>query len=320
MDLNGRNVLVCGGAGFIGSHLVERLRTEKPRNIVVLDNLFLGQLSNLETAKKLIPGLKLWIRDASNLQALEEIIKAEKIDVVFDLATIPLPASYVHPVWTYTNNVDIVLNFCELLRRDEFSLYVHTSSSEAYGTAISVPMREDHPMNPTTTYGASKASQDLAIQAFDRMYDLDYLILRPFNNFGERQNDRMYAAVIPITIGRILRGERPVRNGDGLQTRDYIYVKDTVDAFVRLSKNDSCRKQIVNVARGTEVTIGDLIQLVCKLMNYVGPVEVGPARSNDVRRHYADNTRLKAFIDFNPSPFEEVLPQVIDYYRKGSLT
>jgi UDP-glucose 4-epimerase len=106
-------------------------------------------------------------------------------------------------------------------------------------------------------------------------------------------------------------------NGDGLQTRDYIYVKDTVDAFVKLSKNDSCRKQVVNVARGQEIAIGDLIRLICRLMSYDGPIEPAPARSNDVRRHYADNTRLKSFIDFSPSPFEQVLPQVIDYYREG---
>jgi nucleoside-diphosphate-sugar epimerase len=192
-EITGKNVMVTGGAGFIGSHLVDRLIQEKPNKIVVIDNLFLGQLENLEKAKKNFGNLTILIRDASIFSVVEEIIAKEEVQTVFDLATVPLPTSYVQPRWTYENNIRIVLNFCELLRQDKFDFYVHCSSSEAYGTAQFVPMTEDHPLNPTTTYGASKASQDLLIQAFDRMYDFNFFIFRPFNNFGERQNDQAYA-------------------------------------------------------------------------------------------------------------------------------
>jgi UDP-glucose 4-epimerase len=316
-EITGKNVMVTGGAGFIGSHLVDRLIQEKPNKIVVIDNLFLGQLENLENAKKNFSSLTILIRDASIFSVLEEILAKEEVQTVFDLATVPLPTSYVQPRWTYENNIRIVLNFCELLRQDKFDFYVHCSSSEAYGTAQFVPMTEDHPLNPTTTYGASKASQDLLIQAFDRMYDFNFLIFRPFNNFGERQNDQAYAGVIPITIKRILQGDKPIQHGDGKQTRDFIYVKDTVDGVVRVSKNPKSRKQIIHVCRGREIEVGELIKIICDETGYDGEIEVIPnPRPTDVTRHFASNEKLKSIIDFNPTDLETAIGRVVDWYRR----
>lgn len=314
--LEGTNVLVSGGAGFIGSHLVDRLTRERPAKIVVVDNLFLGKLENLEDAKRIFPNLKIYVRDLTILPTTEEIVKEEKIDYVYDLATIPLAASYVHPSYTYQNNINIVMNFCELLRKDAFKFYVHASSSEALGSAIQIPMPENHPMNPTTTYGASKASQDLFIQAFDRMYDIPYFIFRPFNNFGPRQNEGSYAGVIPITIMQILKKQAPIIFGDGEQTREFIYVKDTADAVVRLSKDTRSHKKIVHVARGEEFRIKYLIDLICKTMNYLGKVESAPPRPNDVRKHLANVTLMKSIIDFKPTSLEVALPEVVAWYRK----
>jgi UDP-glucose 4-epimerase len=313
--LEGSNILVGGGAGFIGSHLIDRLIQEKPKKIVVVDNLFLGNLENLKESQRAFSGLKVYVRDLSILPTVEEIIKDEKIDFVYDLATIPLPTSYVHPVYTFENNIDIVTNFCELLRKDTFKFYVHASSSEALGTAITLPMGEKHEMNPTTTYGASKAAQDLFIQAFDRMYDIDFFVFRPFNNFGERQNFGAYAGVIPITILRILKGEKPIIHGDGQQTREMVYVKDTADAVVRLSKDARSHKQIIHVARGEEIHIRYLVELICKLMGYTGEIESASPRPNDVRRHLADISKMRSIIDFRPTSFEVALPKVIDWYR-----
>lgn len=315
-ELTGKNIMVTGGAGFIGSHLVDRLIQEHPNKIVVIDNLFLGKLENLEYAKSNFDNLIIYIRDASIFPVLEEIIVKEEIKTVFDLATIPLPTSYVQPKWTYENNIRLVLNFCELLRQGKFDFYVHCSSSEAYGTAQFVPMTEDHPLNPTTTYGASKASQDILIQAFDKMYDLNFFIFRPFNNFGERQNDQAYAGLIPVTIKKVLRGEKPVQHGDGKQTRDFIYVKDTVDAVVRASKSPKSRKQILHVCRGREIEIGRLIRIICDEIGYNGEIEVVPnPRPKDVTRHFASNEKLKSIIDFNPTDLETAIGRVIDWYR-----
>jgi len=316
-EITGKNIMVTGGAGFIGSHLADRLSQEHPNKIVVIDNLFLGNLENLKHARANFDNLIIYIRDASIFSVLEEIIVKEEIETVFDLATIPLPTSYLQPRWTYENNIRIVLNFCELLRQGIFDFYVHCSSSEVYGTAQFVPMTENHPLNPTTTYGASKASQDILIPAFDRMYDLNFFIFRPFNNFGERQNDQAYAGVIPVTIKRILRGEKPVQHGDGKQTRDFIYVKDTVDAVVRVSKTPKCRKQIIHVCRGREVEIGRLIRIICEKMGYNSEIDVIPnPRPKDVRRHYASNEKLKSMIDFDPTDLEAGIGRVVDWYRR----
>jgi UDP-glucose 4-epimerase len=176
-------------------------------------------------------------------------------------------------------------------------------------------MKEDHPLNPTTTYGASKASQDILIQSYDKMYDLNYFIFRPFNNFGERQNDQTYAALIPITIKRIMNGLKPIQHGDGKQTRDYIYVKDTVDAVVRLAKTEKSRKQIINVSRGKEIAVEFIIKTICKKMNYKGEIEVIPnPRLVDVKRHWSSNEKLKSILAINPTPFEVSIGNVIDYY------
>jgi UDP-glucose 4-epimerase len=316
VSLKGKNVIVTGGAGFIGSHLVDRLINENPEKIVVIDNLFLGKLSNLDTAISNFDNLKIYIRDASIYSLLEEIIEGENIDIVLDLATIPLPTSYIQPRWTYENNIRIVLNFCELLRKEKFNFYVHCSSSEAYGTAKFVPMTEDHPLNPTTTYGASKAAQDLLIQSFDRMFDFNYFIFRPFNNFGERQNEKSYAGVIPITIKRILNGEQPIQHGDGEQTRDFIYVKDTVDGVVKLVKNSKSLKQIIHVTRGKEIKIKDVIKIICEQMNYPGEIKKIPnPRLTDVQRHYASNEKIKSIIDFKPTDLEKAISKVIEWYR-----
>lgn len=315
--LEGANVLVTGGAGFIGSHLVDRIAVERPAHIVVVDNLFLGRQENLADARRSLGDrLLMYVRDASIASVMEQIIADEGIQVVFDLATIPLPASYGQPRWTFENNVGIVMCLLELLRKDRFEMYIHCSSSEAYGTAQFVPMTEEHPMNPTTTYGASKAAQDLLIQAYDRMYDLPYFIFRPFNNFGERQNDQAYAGVIPTTIKRIHAGLPPVQHGDGTQTRDFIYVKDTVDAIVKLAKS-GFRKGIVNVCRGREVSVGDLLRIIAQVMRWKGEIERVPnPRATDVKRHFADNARLKSIIpDFEPTDLEKAIGHVVDWYE-----
>jgi len=316
VELAGRDILVTGGAGFIGSHLVDRIAQEQPNKVVVVDNLFLGRPENLESAKQVLGDrLRIYVRDASIAPVIEQIIREEHISLVYDLATIPLPASYGQPRWTFENNIGIVMALLELLRRDQFEMYVHCSSSEAYGTAQFVPMTEEHPLHPTTTYGASKAAQDLLIQAYDRMYGLNFFIFRPFNNFGERQNDQAYAGVIPTTIKRILAGQPPVQHGDGSQTRDFIYVRDTVDAVVRLTKA-GYRKGILNVCRGREIAIRDLLHLIASVMRWKGEIEVvSNPRPTDVTRHFADNSKLRSVIDFHPTDLEQAIGRVVEYYR-----
>ena len=273
MNLKNKSVMVTGGAGFIGSHLVDRLIKEKPEKIVVVDNFFLGKRHNLDDAKRNFDNLKVYNADAANQKKMENVIKSNNVDVVFNLAVIPLLVSFEKPAWTYWHNTDMTMAFCELLRKGAYNTLIHCSSSEAYGSAEYLPMDEKHPLNPTTPYAASKAASDLLVTSYQKSFGIDAALLRPFNNYGPRQNDGSYAGVIPITIQRILSEKTPIVYGDGRQTRDYLYVTDTADAFIKIYEKKKSRGKIINVASGKELEIGGLIRRIAKHMDWKERVE-----------------------------------------------
>lgn len=318
MSLTNKSILVTGGAGFIGSHLVDRLIDEKPENLVVVDKFYLGEdkIRNLSSAKSRFPSLKVYREDAAKMRLMKKNLKNESIEVVFNLAAICLPASLIKPKWTYDTNVAIVSNLCELLRKDYFKTLIHFSSSEAYGDAEQVPMDESHPLKPTTPYGASKIASDHLILSYYKTFDIDVSIVRPFNTYGPRQNEGTYAGVIPLTIRRILRGESPVIYGDGLQTRDYTYVTDVADAAVKVYQAKSTRGKVLNIASAKEISIKDLISKIAKLMNCKKPVIYDKQRPGDVRRFIGSNSLAKKIINYKPKvDFEEGLRRTINWYR-----
>lgn len=318
ISLKNKSILVTGGAGFIGSHLVDKLIKEEPEKIVVVDNLFLGKEVNLLDALKNFENLKIFQEDASNFEKMDGILRTENIDVVFNLAVIPLPTSLIKPVWTVDVNIKITNILCELLREEAFETLIHCSSSEAYGSAEYVPMDEKHSLNPTTPYAASKAACDLIVLSYYRTFEIDVAIVRPFNNYGPRQNERAYAGVIPTTIKAILEGQTPAIFGDGKQTRDYIYVTDTADAMIKIYKNKNTRGRLINIGSGEEISINNLIRMICQVMGYNNnPMHKDP-RIGDVRRHCADITLAKEVIDFKPRiDFEEGLRKTVEWYAKS---
>jgi len=318
MGLTDGRILVTGGAGFIGSHLVDRLIKEKPARLVVVDNFFLGEdkTRNLSEAKRAFPRLKVYHHDASKLQAMKKILKDEGIEIVFNLAVVCLPASLVRPKWAHDTNVTITSTFCELLRKDCFDTLVHFSSSEVYGDAKQVPMDENHPLEPSTPYGASKIASDHLVLSYCKTFDVDASIIRPFNNYGPRQNEGVYAGVIPITIGRILKGESPVIDGDGLQTRDYTYVTDTANAAVKIYKTKETRGKVLNIASGEEITIKHLVSTIAKIMNCKKPIVYDKPRPGDIRRFIGSNELAKKLISYKQRvSFDEGLRRTIDWYR-----
>jgi len=316
MNLNNKSALVTGGAGFIGSHLVDRLIQEKPSNLVVVDNFFLGKESNLEEAKRNYPGLKIYALDASNYEAMENVVKQERTQVVFNLAAVPLPASLDKPRWTYEHNNSITLCFCELARKGYFDTLIHCSSSEAYGTCQYAPMDENHPLIPTTPYGAGKAATDLLVLSYIKTFNIDASIIRPFNNYGPRQNEGNYAGVIPLTIKRILSDEAPVIYGE--QTRDYIYVTDTTDAAVEIYNCKDSRGKVVNIASGCEITINKLVGVISQYMDCAKPFVYESERPGDVRRFIASIDLVQDLISFEPRiSFEEGLKHTIEWYKNN---
>jgi len=324
MRLTNKSILVTGGAGFVGSHLVEKLIDEKPDNLVVVDNFYLGKKRNLYFAKQKFHDLKIYNQDATKQKEMEKIFKDENVDVVFDLAVIPLPTSLVEPKWSYDTNVKLASTMCELARKDVFKTLIHYSSSEAYGSAVQVPMCEDHPLKPTTPYGASKIASDHLLSSYYMTFGIDVSILRPFNVYGPRQNEGTYAGVIPLTIKRILQGDSPVIHGDGLQTRDYTYVTDLVEATIKTYKVKATRGKPLNIASGKETTIKELISKIAKLMNCKKPIIYDKPRPGDVRRFFGSDSLAKKLINYQPKvDFEEGLKHTIKWYTrrfKNTLT
>ncbi|SDK53043.1 UDP-glucose 4-epimerase [Maridesulfovibrio ferrireducens] len=311
-EIKGSTVLVTGGAGFIGSHLVDRLLDMEAKEVVIIDNLFLGSEDNLREA--ISRGAILYRDDAEFSTSLEYIFERHSIDIVFNCATKALNYSFMNPSNSFETNTKVVLNLLELQRKKVFSTLCHFSTSEVYGTAVYEPMDEKHPRNPTTLYAAGKAAADLAVETYVRMYDLDAFIIRPFNNYGPRQNHKgELAGVIPLTVYRVLNDIPLEIHGDGNQSRDFIYVTDTVEAILavygKLEKGES-----VNISTHNQVCIKEVIETIADAMGYQGEILRKPARGSDVYCHNASNDKLMGMISYNLTPFSEGLKKSIDWY------
>lgn len=311
-----RRPLVTGGAGFIGSHLVDALLAGGAERVIVVDTFFLGKESNLTAARAAGDRLVVHREDAGDLAAMTAVCAAEEPDVVFNLATKALLYSFFNPAGACRVNLDIALALGELLRVGAFERLVHLSSSEVYGTAQFVPMTEDHPLLAETSYAAGKAAADLTLASYVRMFDLDIRTVRPFNNYGPRQNEGAFAAVVPLTIGRILAGEPPRLQGDGEQTRDFIYVGDTVAGLLALAEEPALRGEVANLGSGVETSIREVVETIADLMGWDGPIGRDPARAADVRCHCADTTKAEKYLGpLATTSLREGLARTIEWYR-----
>ena len=310
----GQGILVTGGAGFIGSHLVDRLLMDGAREVVIIDNLFVGSEDNLTSA--LATGRTVFYRDDAELStSLDYIFEKYAIDVVFNCATKALNYSFLNPANAFSTNVTVALNLLEIQRRGGFKTLCHFSTSEVYGSAAYEPMDEAHPKNPTTTYAAGKAAADYAVESYVKMFDLDAFIVRPFNNYGPRQNYKgMLAGIIPITVWRILNNIAPELHGDGLQSRDFIYVHDTVDAVVKLY-GQMMSGDSVNISTDNQITVAELLPRICQDMGYTGEIINKPGRKSDVLCHIASNVKIRTMIDYTLTPFEQGLRDTLAWYK-----
>ncbi|MDR2409932.1 MAG: GDP-mannose 4,6-dehydratase [Bacteroidales bacterium] len=316
--IKGSTVLVTGGAGFIGSTLVERLLKEGAKEIIVVDNLFCGREDNLP-AQAGGGAVVLYKEDAEFASSLEYIFYKHEIDIVINCATKALNYSFVNPANAFSVNTNIVINLLELLRKQKYKTLCHFSTSEVYGTAIYEPMDEAHPKNPMTAYAAGKAAADIAVETYVRMFNLDAFIFRPFNNYGPKQNYRGYlSGVIPITAYRIYKSQKPIVYGTGSQTRDFIFVEDTIDALIKIFPIIK-QGESINVSANSQIAIIDVVKKICDLMNYTGEIDFKPKRDADVECHNADNEKIKSLIDYQLTSFEYGITKTIDWYQKEFL-
>jgi UDP-glucose 4-epimerase len=290
-------VLVTGGAGFIGSHLVDELA--KNNHVVILDDFSSGEQENIvhHAGKGNVEIITGDIRDKDLLFNI-----AKNIDVVYHLAVQCLRVSIKNPDVTHEVNVTGTLNLLKASLENSVKRFIYVSSSEVYGTAVHVPMNEIHTCEPTTVYGASKLAGELYALAYFRTYGLESMVVRPFNTYGPREHlQGVYGEVIPRFVLRILNNMPPVIFGDGTHTRDFTYVSDTVKGIVMASECDSMISQAVNIARGREVSINELAVMIA---NKLGKKDIKPVyeqkRPGDVIRHYADISKAKKLFNFSP--------------------
>lgn len=319
-SIKGKNIMVTGGAGFIGSHLCDALLEKGAGKVVCLDNFFLGKMENIAEAMG-HENFVLYRDDARNFGVVDAIIEREGIEIVFNMATIALNYSFFNPFDAYMVNVSIANTLLELLKIGKYKTLIHTSSSEAYGTAQYSPMDENHPTDPTTPYAAGKAAADIMVHSFAKVLPLDIAIVRPFNNYGPRQNaEGPLAGIIPATAKRLKNGGKPVIHGDGEQTRDFIYVKDTVRGLIMAYENENSRGQIMNLGSGKDISMNHLLQEICDYMGYKGEWEHHESRTSDVRKLCADISKARKLIGFEPEmPFEKGIKETLDWYMNNGL-
>ena len=311
-DLCGVRALVTGGAGFIGSHLVEGLLQAGAARVVVVDDLSLGRESNLAAVRD---GIEFVHDDCADARALDAACNGGRLDLCFNLAVIPLPHSLEHPRENVERNVAMTTAVCELQRAGAFDRLIQFSSSEVYGTARTAPMGEDHPLGAHTPYAAAKAATDLLALSYGATFGLDTVVVRPFNTYGERQNDGAYAGLIPTVVRRVLAGEPVVVNGDGKQTRDMTHVADTVRGTLALALSGT-PGETYNLGSGNESSVNEMVRA---LLNTLGapyhPVHHGPPRPGDVRRLLADVTRVHEAVGFTAAvALDEGLRRTVAWY------
>jgi len=258
-----KSFLVTGADGFIGSHLVERLLEEGAKiRAFVLYNSF-NSWGWLDTfSKKKLKKIEIFPGD---IRDYNDVLKAMNgVDIVFHLAAlIGIPYSYRSQGCYVDTNVKGTLNILQAARNIKIEKLIHTSTSEVYGTAQYVPIDEKHPINPQSPYAATKASADHLVLSFYRSFDLPVTILRPFNTFGPRQSAR---AVIPTIIAQVLTGTSTIKLGNLDTTRDFSYVTNTVDAFIKIAEEENTEGNVYNCASGREISIRGLVHMIGKIL------------------------------------------------------
>lgn len=317
---HGRKILVTGGAGFIGSHLVDHLLTSPGTDeLRVLDNFATGSKENLAAAMgdgrmHLIEGD---IRDHATVSAA-----CAGADVVFHLACLGVRHSLHRPEENHDVNATGTLRLIEAARHRAVRRFIHVSTSEVFGTAQSAPMDEAHPTWPETVYGASKLAGEAYARAAFRTHGFPAVIVRPFNNYGSRSHfEHDSGEIIPRSVVRLLAGRPPLIFGDGCQTRDFLHVSDCVRALVDLAACEAAVGETVNVGYGRECSIADLCRLIADLADRADlQPEYLEARPGDVRRLWVDNRKVRELIGFNPRvTLEQGLRELIEWFSSGAF-
>jgi len=312
MNQPSQTVLVTGAGGFIGSHLTERLVKNGARVKAFVrynSRNDWGQIGMLP--KEILNEIEIIKGDLRDSDAIRHA--AEGTDIIFHLgALIAIPYSYIHPREFVETNIIGTLNVLTAARENHVKRMVHTSTSEVYGTAQYVPIDEKHPLQPQSPYSASKIGADMLAESFYRVYGVPVGIIRPFNTYGARQSAR---AVIPTIISQVLT-KKQIYLGSLHPTRDFTYIDDTVDAFIKVSENPKFVGGVVNIGSNLEISIGDIARKVIDIVGHGNVIITDTERIrpklSEVDRLLCDNTKAMQILGWKPNvSFDEGLKRTI---------
>lgn len=306
-------ILITGAAGFVGSHLTEKY-VKEGHEVIGVDNLMSGTSDNI---KHLVDynNFKLIKGDIRDKNFLLKVI--DGVDYVFHLAAqVHVGRSITEPEMTWEINVMGTQNILEVARIYKVKRVIHASSSEVYGTAQYIPMDVKHPLDAPHPYGASKTAGDRMCFAYQRAYDMDIVIVRPFNIFGPRQRDDKYGGVASIFTRNVLKDIPPTIYGDGFQRREYTYVSDVVDAYDLIMKHSEPIKIPLNIGSGEEITIRDLAYEIIRICGKHFKPVLGEARTSELDRLVVDASKTKEILGWEATvTIVEGLHKLVEWYN-----
>lgn len=319
MDITGKRVLVTGGAGFIGSHLVDRL-VEKDNDVVIVDDFSFGKEENIAHHQG---RRQVQIEKADICDAEEMIRLAQGMDVIFHMAVFCLRNSLHDPIRSHEVNDTGSLRMLQAALQNGTERFLYASSAEVYGTGLYFPIDEEHPFLPTNVYGAAKAAGELYARSYWGTYGLPTVTVRLFNTYGPREHSEgRRAEVIPRWVMRVLAGEPPVIFGDGQQTRDFTYVDDIVEGIILSAECDELIGDSVNLARGDDVSIAEICELILKRLDRqdLEPVYVSEGRPADIDKMHGDVSKAKRLLGYSADiSIEEGLDRYIEWVQRQEV-
>ncbi len=315
MEIEGSRILVIGGAGFIGSHVVDELIKEDVKEIIIYDNFCRGTMDNLKDALK-DPRVRIYEvgGDICQTDILDSAMKG--IDYVFHLAALWLLQCHEYPRAAFDVNIRGTFNVLEVCVNNRVKKLVYSSSASVYGDAVEIPMREEHPFNNRTFYGATKIAGEQMCRAFYHRHGLNYVGLRYMNVYGPRQDYKgAYIAVIMKILDRLDQGLSPIVYGDGSQAYDFIYVGDTAQANVSALKGNTIDK-FYNVGMGVQTSIKDLCEQILEITGTNLKIQYEPAGQTFVTNRVGSIERATRDLGFEAKVgLREGLSKLIEWRR-----
>lgn len=303
--------LVTGGAGFIGSNIVEEL-LKRGFSVRVLDNFSTGKRENLRPFEK---DVELIEGDIRSYHTVNQAVKG--IDIILHQAALPsVPRSINDPLTTNDVSVTGTLNLLEAARDHKIKRIVYASSSSVYGDNPELPKHEDMMPNPLSPYAVSKLASEKYCQVFGKLYNIETVVLRYFNVFGPRQDpNSQYSAVIPKFIKILMNDKQPTVHGDGTQSRDFTYVSNIVEGNILAATNDVETGLVLNCACHGQVTLNQLVQQLSELLNKTIKPIYGERKPGDIKHSFANINLITEKLNYKPLvDFKEGLKRTVEYY------